>query len=113
MINNKEVRTDMEVSEYLKHYFREIFLKEKHFIVEYPVEGKVHRYIVPLTEDDEYNVKSHAHFPIPPDTKILCMDMDMYLNYYLMADEPDIPEIKPYSEAIAKKMYIFPQEVKE
>ena len=104
--------TDKEVSDDLKSRFRRMFSGEKHFIVEYPLKGRVYRYIVPLTEDDEYGVMSRTHANVPPDMEVLCMDMDMYLDNYLTADKPDMPERKPYSEAVSLGMYIFPQEVK-
>ena len=104
--------TDREVSDDLKERFRKMFSGEKHFIVDYPLKGKVYRYVVPLTEGDEYGVMHHDRVPVPPDMEVLCMDMDMYLDVYLPADKPDMPERKPYSEAVSLGMYIFPQEVK-
>ena len=103
--------TDSEATEDLKGMFRRMFSGEKHFIVDYPLKGKVYRYIVPLTEGDEYGVMSRSHASVPPAMEVLCMDMDIYLNNYLTADKPDMPERKPYSEASANGMYIFPQEV--
>ena len=104
--------TDKEVSDDLKERFRKMFSGEKHFIVDYPLKGKVYRYIVPLTEGDEYGVMSRSHASVPPAMEVLCMDMDIYLNNYLTADKPDMPERKEYEEAMKEGMYIFPQEVK-
>ena len=104
--------TDSEATEDLKGMFRRMFSAEEHFIVEYPMKDRLYKYIVPLTEGDEYGVMSHVHYTIPHDMEVLCMDMDIYLDKYLSNEIADMPERKEYEEAVKEGMYIFPQEVK-
>ena len=104
--------TDSEATEDLKSMFRRMFSAEEHFIVEYPMKDRLYKYIVPLTEGDEYGVMSHVHYTIPHDMEVLCMDMDIFLGNYLTADNTDMAEKKPFSKASSLGMYIFPQEVK-
>lgn len=104
--------TDSEATEDLKGMFRRMFSGEKHFLVEIPVKGAIHRCILPLTEGDTYDVMKYNHVPVPPDMEVKCMDMDIYLDKYLSNEIADMPERKEYEEAMKEGMYIFPQEVK-
>ena len=104
--------TDEEVSKDLKSMFRRMFSGEKHFLVEIPVKGAIHRCILPLTEGDTYDVMKYNHVPVPSGMEVECMDMDIYLDKYLSNEIADMPERKEYEEAVKEGMYIFPQEVK-
>jgi hypothetical protein len=102
--------TDEECTTSLKSLISSYYIRERHFIVDYGAS----KYIVPLTEDDDYDVMAHPHVPVPPHMVVQCMDMDLYLNRFftaIVAGVDDIVEERPYSEASG--MYILVQEVKK